>query len=427
MSEPEDIVTMSAIQSYLKTIVEQNSKTASTLKSLDKRVSSIEDCSEKPTTYLNNPKRKSISKSEAIQATASGSIDSESLVIVKGGPSKKLKVSDSNLALSALKPYTLPPSRNYSSPLPPTHSERDSYSGRNEEAQPGPTDSDSADSDISHYSSLSDHNNNSFHNEEEYNDDPTAANTFADTGKVSFPTLTASDNSTWKPSHDTVQWFSSIANIELDSNQLSSVNNDFQPPDDIAKIFEPPKVPKALWNRCKRSPSDTHNQRALTQIQDTVCSAIKPLLSVMESLNPTDPNLKKVASSIQLLAHANLKTSRVRRSFLSKHLRNDIKYDLLSQPITSSELFGDNFDTAVENAYKAKASTQKAVFIPKPQVKPVEIIPTPRNNPNQPGPSSYNHKPNESQPFRGPKSTNKRPSGNFSRNNRGRPYYNRRK
>ena len=81
------------------------------------------------------------------------------------------------------------------------------------------------------------------------------------------------------------------------------MTDDFKPPDDLAAIFEPPFLPKAIWSRCKSFPAELQCQKSLSSVQKTVSSAIKPLLSVLDSLDSSDP---KIASAIHLLSHANL-------------------------------------------------------------------------------------------------------------------------
>lgn len=353
-----DDISMSCIQSYLKTIVNQNAKTATTLNKLDKRVTSIEN---------NNPKRKrdTTTPAQAPQPLHHSSKATETQSdSAKGGPPKRIKcitykVSNSN-SVSAVKPITLvPQSQNTSHPLPPTIPESDSFSGHNEEDQPDYYYSDTASHnsptnnlDLTNCSEMSDENNNDVTPDVPH--------------KISFPKIECPDNSTWNPSPEIIQWYADIADKELDTNQIDSVNSDFLPSDEISKHFEPPKVPKSIWNRCKLQPSDAHKQRSLTHIQQTISIAIKPLLSVLENLESSDPNQKSVANAIQLLSHANLKTSRFRRSLLAKHLQNDVKAGLFAQPVSASELFGDNFEDAVETAYKTHTSSRKAVFIPKP-------------------------------------------------------------
>ena len=59
-----------------------------------------------------------------------------------------------------------------------------------------------------------------------------------------FPTLSRSDNATWHPSTDLIDWYKVVAETELGDEQIASVTDDFKPPDDLA-IFEPPLLPKA--------------------------------------------------------------------------------------------------------------------------------------------------------------------------------------
>ena len=399
-----DQPTLSAIHSVLKTIVDQNKKTSDSLHQLAKRVSVIEHKSDfSDPINLPRPKRKLPSDSHEPNPVPC--------------PSKAIKCAIFSSAKQldlGVKPDNVPRSQNVF-PLPSSSGlktlkalkEKELSSGSNEEVQPG------SDSDCSIEDSVNDYYV-SICSDDDMGDGNSetciSGNNDDAPGFRKFPTLSRSDNATWHPSTYLIDWYKVVADTELDDEQIASVTDDFKPPDDLAAIFEPPLLSKAIWSRCKSFPAELQLQKSLSSVQKTVSSAIKPLLSVLDSLDSSDPNRAEIASAIQL-SHANLKTSRVCRRLLSRHLLNEVKPGLFSQPVTFSELFGSPFENAVEEACKSYSSENKGIFIPQPKQ---HNLPSHRVHPS----SSSHDPPVSRQSFRDHTGSGRRPSSNLQGTNK---------
>ena len=198
------------------------------------------------------------------------------------------------------------------------------------------------------------------------------------------------------------------------------------PTSDISAHFDPPHLPPALWQKTRASPQNTLKERSLFRIQNLSSSAIKPLLDVLDSLDAQDPNREKIASSIQLLCSANLRTSRMRRNLTSKFIKPELRQNLFSQPINHLALFGTEFATAAENANKTHATIQKIVS----NNRPFHNVPKPssslHHSANYRRPDNYG--PSVSQPGTSSGSVKRQPFHAFPRGNshRGRSSFRRR-
>lgn len=184
-----------------------------------------------------------------------------------------------------------------------------------------------------------------------------------------IPILDSETAPTWKPSDKVLKWYTQVADIELKDEQISEISDKFSPPAEIDVHFQPPQLPKALWQKCKSSSLEFQRQRTLWKIQQSSSLAIKPLLSVLETLESGDPKRKDIAASIQLICSSNLKMSRYRRNLSGHNIRKDIRANLFATPVSHLNLFGTEFETAADNALKSQAATQKIIYNAKPAKK----------------------------------------------------------
>lgn len=176
-----------------------------------------------------------------------------------------------------------------------------------------------------------------------------------------LPIISTTSKSNWSPCDEVLNWYTKVADIDLSDEQAREISDKYVPSSSISSHFEPPHLPPALWQKTKSSAQNTYKERSLFRIQSLSTSAIKPLLDVLDSLDAQDPNREKIASSIQLICSANLRTSRMRRAITSKFIKPELRQNLFSQPINHLALFGTEFATAAENANKAQATIQKVV------------------------------------------------------------------
>ena len=107
-----------------------------------------------------------------------------------------------------------------------------------------------------------------------------------------IPVLGSKEQTNWNPPKNPFKWFKTVADTELTEEQLEEFLIRFSPPADVEGHFEPPKLPNVIWNKISSGgrTDEYFKQRSLFKSQKLLTSTIKPLLTVLDSLNPTDPN-----------------------------------------------------------------------------------------------------------------------------------------
>lgn len=382
-------VTLETINAFLKTIMADNRNNHDTLKNLSNRITSLENSNSKTEpshpTYL-NLKRK--------DTASHGS---------KGGPIKRSKpLSDNNNNLitedsshGVLTPGAMHPvagsSRQSAEPGVVRPQLGSNTSMRTcSEAQPSSDDDEYENylnCEVSDIEQLVDINNES--DVESHDKSP-----------FDLPVIGDKREVMWKPPTRVMDWFQNVADIELKAEKLDEISESYISDGDVQKHFSPPVLPQALWQKAKTSQNDMFQQRSLLKIQDIQTLAIKPLLSVLSMNNCPQSIQNSIASSIQLLCTANLKTSRLRRALASKFVRKEIRPSLFSQPVTHLNLFGTEFDSAAEQAIKAQNSVQKVLTLPKQSFSRTNNVHLDLNSrPSTSASSSFNPPPS-SKPFR---------------------------
>ena len=213
-----------------------------------------------------------------------------------------------------------------------------------------------------------------------------------------IPILCSGTKGSWQPSSSTLKWFCQVADTELEDSLIDEVTEKFQPASEVEKHFEPPKLPKSIWDRLVHNNSELSNQRNIIKSQKIICNAMMPLLTVLDSMENSDPNQLLLANSIQLLCTSNLKLSKARRTAIAPFVKPDLRKSLFEQPASHLHLFGSEFESCTESAIKAQSSLSRILLPPKSKSfsKPSESRPS--------GSSRYNKtKPNNEyrskQPF----------------------------
>lgn len=246
-------------------------------------------------------------------------------------------------------------------------------------------------------------------NEDESDNSATARNeastdtekSVVSTKESNLPIISNETNGNWHISEDTLQWYQTVADLELDEEQILNLEELYSSSDNIAEEFVPPKVPSVFWNKIRHNNVELYKHKSVMKSQKLTTLAVKPLLSVLDKMDRNDPNVSMIASSIQLICSANLQLSRLRRASTVKFMKNDFKSELFSLPVTHRDLFGTDFEAAADQAIKAQNSSQKVLFHPKPQKQPDSVNHDYR--PSMPGPSTSTSTPNQrdrNQPFR---------------------------
>lgn len=226
---------------------------------------------------------------------------------------------------------------------------------------------------------------------------------------ISLPILGADTSPKWSLSDTTFNWFRKVADLELKEDHISSVAEEFPLSDTMASDFLPPEIPPLFWNKIKTNPSDYLKQKLLYKAQKLNCLALRPLLSIVNNMTQNDPNMGNLTSAIQLICSSNLLLGRARRSGTVKFMKNEVKSNLMSQPVTHDNLFGTDFETAADQAVKSQSSVQKLLFTPKKppatpyMQKPVRDFSSQNAGPSssEPGPSHrHSDRRDRPQPFR---------------------------
>ena len=97
--------------------------------------------------------------------------------------------------------------------------------------------------------------------------------------------------------------------------------------------------------------------------------AIMPLLSVLETMRPSDPNQKLVASAIQMLCSSNLQLTRFRQTSVAKFVKSDLRQPLFSQPVSHLHMFGADENESAEKVLKTQATSFNKVLTNPPITK----------------------------------------------------------
>ena len=146
-----------------------------------------------------------------------------------------------------------------------------------------------------------------------------------------FKILGSSKNNSWSPQEKIMDYYLKIADMELNKDVISELQEEFKCPDDIQSHFNPPKFPSSFWELVQKSPNDLFKLKSLFKVQENLFLAIKPLLSCLESV-PKE-NRDDITKAIQLITYSNLNLNRFRRVTIAPYLRADIRKQILALPV----------------------------------------------------------------------------------------------
>ena len=179
--------------------------------------------------------------------------------------------------------------------------------------------------------------------------------------------LAAKPCHSWEAPKRSFEWFKRIADSKLSEGDLEDFMKDFVPAKEVGKHFDPPKLPNSIWSRIKFQNScsdELFKQRSIMKSQKFQTSALMPLLSVLESLKPSDPNQKLVASAIQMICSSNLQLTRFRRTSVAKFVKSELRQPLFSQPVTHLHMFGAEENKSAKKVIKTQATSFSKVLNP---------------------------------------------------------------
>lgn len=204
-----------------------------------------------------------------------------------------------------------------------------------------------------------------------------------------LPIIGKNDTQNWNISEETLSWFKTVADLDLKDEEITEIEKPFSPVEELRPHFTPPEIPPVLWSKLKNNNAEYFKQKSLLRAQKLNCSGLKPILSVIDNMDPADPNRSMLASAVQLIACSNLQISRTRRSATAKHVRADLRSNLFSNQVTHQNLFGSSFDTVSEQAVKTSSSIQKLlVHTKKPFFNPKQLSRPPFEQKILPGTSA---------------------------------------
>ena len=181
--------------------------------------------------------------------------------------------------------------------------------------------------------------------------------------EMEIPFLPSSDPPTsWSPSSKILNWFMKVADVELKEAQMDSFLEEFVPSKENKPHFKPPRLPHVIWKKLKNDKDPAMpNLKNTYKSQSLISSAMMPLLTVLDSLDKEDPNLKLLAHAIEILCSCNLQLSRTRRSSVAKITKPELKPALLAHPVTHLHLFGEDFESSADSACKTQLSSLKVL------------------------------------------------------------------
>ena len=182
-----------------------------------------------------------------------------------------------------------------------------------------------------------------------------------------FEVLGAPPEGSWKVDKKVLNWFYTIADIELKKEDMDNLKKTYQTPKDLSSHFEPPKLPPTIWQTISQSNhADLFRLKHIHRAQDSLYLATRPLLSVLEKC---DKSLRsELCSAIQLIASSNLLLNRYRRASILPHVKKELRTQIRNLPITHNSLFKEDFEKSADSLLKEQAALNKVLLPKKPPV-----------------------------------------------------------
>lgn len=328
-SKESDKVSLASIQENLKQLLQLRSSDSKAMKRLEARIFCLENSSP------------SSSNSTQSRGKKSSPMELES----SGRPHKAPRREGTGDVFSPIRTTLCPSMTDFSgSEIPVVGSQSTQRTG---EAQPGPDES--LGSDDSDATDDAEEVFEGFSGEDE---------------DASLPVIGSDKSPNWSVSQSTFNWFLKVADIDLQDEEISELDEQLLPSEEQAEHFAPPRIPTVLFDQMSASNNEQQVFRTAHKVQAITSTSLKMLLSVLDSLEKEDDNRSKIANAIQLLCSANLRTSRIKRSMVYPSVKFEVKANLKSQPITHTHLFGAEFEEAADTALKAQSSVKKILWKP---------------------------------------------------------------
>ena len=168
----------------------------------------------------------------------------------------------------------------------------------------------------------------------------------------------------WSVSDKVMAWFDKVADIELDKEKIEELKKKFDPSEEDAHHFVPPKLPLSLWQSISSGSNhaDSYRLKSIFKAQESLYLALCPLLTALDSCEKSlRPSL---TSAIQLICSSNLLLNKYRRASVSPYIKKEIRKHMISLPIAHDSLFGKEFEKTTEGVLKEHAVLNKLLHNP---------------------------------------------------------------
>ena len=176
----------------------------------------------------------------------------------------------------------------------------------------------------------------------------------------SFDVLGGPKKGLWTPSKKALEFYLKAADIELKPDLIKEIKEQYAAEDDLDAHFCPPRFPPSLWATVQSSQADIYRLKSLFKVQDNLFLSLKPLLDCLAVAEGESKS--KIIQAIQLISSSNLLLNRFRRSTIAPHLKNELRKQVLSLPVTHDSFFGQDFCKATDNLVKEQSAIEKVVF-----------------------------------------------------------------
>lgn len=108
--------------------------------------------------------------------------------------------------------------------------------------------------------------------------------------EVNFDILGAEAEATWSPPKKSFSWFKKVADLNLNDDQIDKIRESYSLSSFVAEHFDPSRFPNSIWQKFLTS-SYTGNSfkiKTIFKSQSNISLAMMPLLSVLDSFDPSD-------------------------------------------------------------------------------------------------------------------------------------------
>ena len=133
----------------------------------------------------------------------------------------------------------------------------------------------------------------------------------------------------------------------MKADDIKHIKEKYEGEEELDKHFVAPRLPEALWEAVQNDFTDSNRLKAIHKVQNNMFLALKPLLSVLEHTTEQE-KADQLTEAIQLICSSNLDLNKFRRVMVARHLRPQLRKQILNLPVTHDSCFGEDFSKATE-------------------------------------------------------------------------------